>query len=77
MDTQGNLPPLSERDPNDLLTRHEAAQYLKVSPKTLAQWAWKGGKTLKFFKHGQVVRYQVSDLLSLINQNKMTHTEAA
>lgn len=71
------LQPLSERDPNDLLTRKEAAHYLKISHKTLAQWAWNGAVNLRYTKVGSCVRYQVKDLLEFIESRKMTHTEAA
>lgn len=72
-----DMTPLSELDPKALLTRKEAAHHLQLSPRTLDQWAWNGGTTLKFVKIGRLVRYQVQDVLDFINQSKMTHTEAA
>jgi predicted DNA-binding transcriptional regulator AlpA len=45
-----------------LLTRADVAKQLGVSPKTLAQWAWRqqGPRLLKFGK--TVVRYRQSDV---------------
>jgi predicted DNA-binding transcriptional regulator AlpA len=44
-----------------LLTESEAAEFLRLKPKTLARWRWAGeGPTYR--KIGGAVRYAVSDL---------------
>ncbi len=44
-----------------LMTRPEAAEYLRLSGKTLARWAW-AGKGPAFIKAGGKVLYDVADL---------------
>jgi excisionase family DNA binding protein len=44
-----------------LLTRLEAADYLRIQPQTLAVWAV-AGKNLPYVKIGRSVRYRLSDL---------------
>ena len=44
-----------------LMTRPEAAEYLRLSHKTLARWAW-SGKGPAFIKAGGKVLYDVADL---------------
>jgi excisionase family DNA binding protein len=46
----------------ELLTREQAAEYLHLSPQTLATWASTGRYPLPFVKCGRLVRYRVSDL---------------
>ena len=44
-----------------LLTESEAAEFLRLKPKTLARWRWAGtGPTYR--KIGGAVRYAISDL---------------
>lgn len=45
-----------------LLSRKEAARYLKVNPGTLAVWACTKRYPLKSLKVGRAVRYRKSDL---------------
>lgn len=51
-----------------LFTRVEAANYLGVSPNTLAVWASTGRYKLKFIKVGKLVRYRRSDLNLFLEQ---------
>ncbi len=44
-----------------LLTRPEAAEYLRLSDKTLARWAW-AGKGPGYMKAGGKVLYDAADL---------------
>lgn len=51
----------------ELLSRFEAAAYLRVTPKTMANWASSGRYELKVVKIGKrLVRYRKSDLDLLI-----------
>lgn len=45
-----------------LLNREEAANYLGVSPSTLANWACTKKYQIKFIRVGRSVRYRQSDL---------------
>jgi excisionase family DNA binding protein len=47
---------------SDLLTREEAAEYLGVTPRTLAVWACVGRYNLPYVKVGRLARYRKSDL---------------
>ncbi len=47
---------------SELLTRNEAAQYLGVSPNTLAIWSCTGRYDLPFVKVGRLAKYQRSTL---------------
>ena len=46
----------------ELLTREQAAEYLHLSPQTLATWASEGRYGLPFVKCGRLVRYRRTDL---------------
>ena len=56
------------------LTREEAAAYLNISPKTLANWASNGKVQIPYSKLGKLVRYQIADLDIYLESNKMLHT---
>jgi excisionase family DNA binding protein len=56
-----NMPPL--------LTRQEAADYLKVSPATLAKWACEKTQSLPYVKVGRLVRYRIKDLEAYIAES--------
>jgi excisionase family DNA binding protein len=45
-----------------LLTRTEAAEYLRLKPQTLAAWACVRRYSLRFVRCGRAVRYRQSDL---------------
>jgi excisionase family DNA binding protein len=49
-------------NPETLLTRKEAARYLRVSPGTLAVWDCTKRYNLKPLKVGRSVRYRQEDL---------------
>lgn len=51
-----------------LFTRKKAAEYLSVSPNTLAVWASTGRYQLNFIKVGRKVRYRRSDLNKFLLQ---------
>ena len=52
----------TEKSPNKLLTRKEAAEYLGVSTQTLAIWKWSGRYPLPYVKIGRRIKYRQSDL---------------
>lgn len=52
-----------------LLTRREAAEFLGVSPSTLARWAMEGTGPA-YFKTGSV-RYRVRDLEAFIESRRV------
>jgi excisionase family DNA binding protein len=54
------------RRQSDLISRDEAAQYLGVSPKTLATWACTKRYALPVVKLGRAVKYRVADLEKFI-----------
>jgi excisionase family DNA binding protein len=57
----------------ELLSRSEAAAYLRVTPKTMANWASSGRYELKVVKIGKrLVRYRKSDLDLLIQNGLVT-----
>lgn len=59
----------------DNLTRNEAAAYLGVAAKTLANWASTGRVAIPFYKVGRrAVLYRRSDLDAYLASVKMTHT---
>lgn len=51
-----------EKDSDDLLSRKEAAEYLGLSPQTLAVWTSAKRYGLPTIKVGRVVRYRRRDL---------------
>lgn len=48
------------------LNEREAADYLRLSPKTLTRWRW-AGRGPVFRKFGRAVRYAVVDLEAFAN----------
>lgn len=60
---------------SDLLTRKEAAEYLGVTPQTLAIWACVKRYNLPYIKIGRLVKYRRSDLENFINQQTITQCE--
>ncbi|WP_261835666.1 helix-turn-helix domain-containing protein [Vibrio ishigakensis] len=57
-----------------MLNRNQAAEYLGVSPGTLAVWASTGRYQLPFVKIGRKVFYRVVDLESFIEQRLFMQT---
>jgi excisionase family DNA binding protein len=49
-----------------LLTRTEAAEFLRVEPQTLAVWASNKRYRLPYIKVGSTVRYRMRDLLAFL-----------
>lgn len=64
MDTLDRTKP--SRQPHQLLDRSGAAEYLGISPQTLAIWASTRRYGLPFVKIGRRVKYRVTDLDSFI-----------
>lgn len=58
-----------EKHPVELLNRREAAEYLKVSPGTLAVWDCTKRYDLKPMKVGRSVRYTRENLDNFMNRN--------
>ncbi len=56
-----------------LMTRPEAAEYLRLSHKTLARWAW-AGKGPAFIKAGGKVLYDVADLNAWLDGQRRRST---
>lgn len=53
---------------SDLLNRKQAAEYLGITPATLAVWACTKRYKLPFVKIGRLVKYRISDLEMFINE---------
>jgi excisionase family DNA binding protein len=61
-----------------LLTRDEAAEFLGVSPQTLANWAHTGRGGLPYVRvSARAVRYRQSDLETWARNRTVTHTGQA
>lgn len=60
-----------------LLTREEAAEYLRVKPQTLGVWALRGTPPLKFIRAGRRVLYRISDLEQFLSDRTATSTAEA
>jgi len=56
-------------DNNKLLVPEEAAEELRVSPRTLAKWRSTGENNIAFVKVGKSVRYRASDIQAYIERN--------
>lgn len=55
-----------------LLTRDEAARFLRIKPQTLRNWALKDPMPIPFYKlGGWHVRYKKSDLLEYVNNRRI------
>jgi len=54
---------------NYLLTTEEAAQELRVSPRTLSKWRSTGENNITFVKVGKAVRYRSVDIQGYIERN--------
>jgi excisionase family DNA binding protein len=59
----------------DLLTRNEAAEYLGITPRTLAVWACVKRYNLPYVKIGRLVKYRRSDLDKFIERQTVTQLE--
>ena len=56
-----------------LLTESEAAEFLRLKPKTLARWRW-AGTGPRFLKVGGAVRYELTALEKFIDQSRRSST---
>ena len=56
------------KNEDELLTRDQAAQYLGISPATLAVWASTGRYTLPYVKYGKHVKYRKEELDAFIKR---------
>jgi excisionase family DNA binding protein len=65
----------TSRRQSDLLSREEAAEYLGVSPKTLATWACTKRYPLPVVKLGRAVKYRVADLEKFIESRTVGTAE--
>lgn len=54
-----------------LLSREEAANYLKVSPSTLANWACTKKFNIPYFRVGRSVRYRLRDLEAFVQSGEV------
>lgn len=53
-------------EPQKMLSRTEAAQFLGISPYTLATWACTKRGVIPYVKIGKFVKYQIADLETYI-----------
>ena len=60
---------------SDLLTREQAAQYLGITPRTLAVWACTKRYNLPFVKIGRLVKYKRVDLDAFITRRTISNQE--
>ena len=61
--------------PSDLLTRKEAAEYLRISASTLAIWASVKRYNLPYVKVGRSTKYRVADLEEFLRQRTVTQQQ--
>ena len=54
---------------SDLMTREEAAGYLRRKTQALAYWAWRRPGYLKMVRVGRVPMYRKQDLEEFLNEN--------
>jgi excisionase family DNA binding protein len=66
----GNVTHISKAK-SSLLTRTEAAEYLGVTPQTLAVWACTRRYNLPVVKMGRLAKYKLSDLDEFINSRSV------
>jgi len=59
---------------SELMTRAEAAEYLRVAPATLACWASNGRHAIPFVKLGSKVCYRRGDLDKWLESRTQTST---
>lgn len=62
--------------PSDLLTREQAAEYLGITPRTLAVWACVKRYNLPYVKVGRLVKYRRTDLDAFIERRTVTQQDA-
>jgi excisionase family DNA binding protein len=57
-------------NPDQLITRRQAAEFLGCKENTLAVWATNQRYDLPFYKVGRLVKYKLSDLENFIDKNQ-------
>ena len=62
-------------NPDPLLTRQQAAEFLGVNVRTLANWACNGKVNLPFVKVGHLVKYRLSALEQFLEENTVSHSK--
>lgn len=58
---------------SDLLTRQQAAEYLGITPRTLAVWACTKRYNLPFAKIGRLVKYRRAELDAFIARRTISN----
>jgi excisionase family DNA binding protein len=58
------------RQPDRLLTQDEAAEYLRVSPRTLQRWRTEAGMGPPWHRAGRRVLYKQRDLDAWLEQQR-------
>ncbi|MEQ8735661.1 MAG: helix-turn-helix domain-containing protein [Rhodospirillaceae bacterium] len=61
-------------DDEQLMTQKEAAEFLKVTPRTLEKWRYQGGGPEYYRYSARCVRYAQSDLKRWIDERKRKST---
>ena len=59
------------------LNRKQAAEYLGVSPNTLARWAWIKSPSIPYYRLGQKTVYDQDDLDRFLAKNRVDADNAA
>lgn len=77
MPSAKNLKPTVKSIDSPLMTREEAAAYLRIRPQTLALWLATGRHCIPCTKIGRVCRYRKSDLDAFIEQRTVTNGNQA
>jgi excisionase family DNA binding protein len=65
------------QNPNQLLTREQAAAYLGISAQTLSAWVTHGRYDLPVVKVGRLVRYRLRDLDAWLEKRTVRNDEKA
>ncbi len=60
---------MSARRPSPYLTEREAAEFLRLRPRTLANMRWRGIGP-KYRKHGGRIVYDIDDLIAWSRSNR-------
>jgi excisionase family DNA binding protein len=65
----------TRRTGDELLTSRQVAKMLGVKESTLAAWRHHGNRTLRFVRHGNLVRYRFADVQNFINEGVIDPSE--
>lgn len=66
----------SQSQLDELLTRDQAAEYLAITPATLARWASRGTGP-NFVRVGRLARYRTSDLNDFLSRHEVRQRAAS